>query len=280
MTVNIESLHARLLNLSRERKMDFQILLNRIGAEQFLFRLSRSPYAEKFIFKGGSLLSYLIETDRKTKDLDFSVKGINNEVENIVKIFRSILEMPADDGFEWKDIEGKRLDHPEVDYPGVRITCRFLLGNMKGVVRMDVASGDVVSAVKHSLKRMRYRNEPIFGEDFSVLIYPLETVFAEKMHIVVKKGGQNTRMKDYYDLFKLMDHELDAGSLEKSIKSTFANRDMALAAQVDLGADAMARLQLYWSHYIKKESLANAPEKISDIILRLNAFLEKIFRTD
>ena len=96
MTVNIASLRARLLNISKEKKIDLQFLLNRLGAEQFLYRLSQSPHAEKFIFKGGSLLTYLIESERKTKDLDFSIREISNQVDETVKIIRSVLDIPVD----------------------------------------------------------------------------------------------------------------------------------------------------------------------------------------
>src|SRR3989338_2435140 len=98
MPVNIPSLHAKLLNIARAQKIELQLLLNRLGAEQFLYRLSLSPYADRFIFKGGSLLAYLIESDRKTKDLDFSIREISNQVDETVKIIRSVLEIPVDDG--------------------------------------------------------------------------------------------------------------------------------------------------------------------------------------
>lgn len=73
---SVASLQAQLLNLSKERNIAFQILLSRFGAEQFLYRLSISKYADKFVFKGGSLLLYLTDSERKTRDLDFSVKEI------------------------------------------------------------------------------------------------------------------------------------------------------------------------------------------------------------
>lgn len=58
MPINLKSLHGRLLNVAREKGIEFQLLLHRLGAEQFLFRLSQSPYKDKFVFKGGTLLSY------------------------------------------------------------------------------------------------------------------------------------------------------------------------------------------------------------------------------
>lgn len=98
MAINIKSLHGRLLNLAREQGIEFQLLLHRLGAEQFLFRLSQSPYKGKFVFKGGSLLSYVIETDRKTRDLDFSIKQLKNQGEELPKVIQAILEIPVDDG--------------------------------------------------------------------------------------------------------------------------------------------------------------------------------------
>lgn len=277
MPVNIESLRARLLNLSKEKKIDFQWLLNRLGAEQFLYRLSQSPHAEKFIFKGGSLLTYLIESDRKTKDLDFSVRQITSQVDEVAKIIRSILEIHVDDGIAWKEVEGEPLVHPDMDYPGTRMICRFLFGNMKGVVRMDMAIGDVVEAVRMPLERMKYKGKPIFGEPFSLLVYPPETIFAEKLHISVKKKGQNTRMKDYYDLSRLIDHHLDQRKLKECIQATFANRNLPLVTQIEFKSEELTRLQVYWEHFLKRDKMENLPATIVAMIDKVNAFLKKLY---
>lgn len=277
MPVNVESLHARLLNIARSKKTDFQLLLNRIAAEQFLYRLSRSPHAEKFIFKGGSLLTYLIDSDRKTKDLDFSVRQIGHRVEEVVKVIQSILDVPVDDGIQWKNIVGAPLDHPDMDYSGVRVACRFLIGKMRGMVRMDMAIGDAVEAVMMPLERMQYKNQPIFGEPFSLLVYPPETVFAEKFQIALKKRGQNTRMKDYYDLFKLIDHDLDGKKLKKCIEEVFSNRKMPPATEIRFEKAESALLQTYWEHFLKREKMADLPPRIENIIDKVNDFLMTLY---
>ena len=84
MPINIKSLQARLVIVAREKKLEHQNLFNRFGVEQFLERLSRSSVARKFVFKGGTLLAYLIETDRKTRDLDFSVTGTHASLADFV----------------------------------------------------------------------------------------------------------------------------------------------------------------------------------------------------
>ncbi len=276
MSINIASLQARLLNLAKEKKIDFQLLLNRLGAEQFLYRLSQSPYAEKFIFKGGSLLSYLIDSDRKTKDLDFSIREISNRVDEVVKIIHSVLNIPVEDGILWKEIKAEPLIHPEMDHPGIRMISPFLLGKMRGTVRMDMAIGDVVNAVKIPLQRLQYKGKPIFGESFSLLVYPPETVFAEKLQIAIKKRGQNTRMKDYYDLLKLMEHDLKPKQLKKCIQETFANRKIPFTTSIQFADEELSRLQLYWEHFLKREKMGEAPARIIEIIDKINLYLKKL----
>lgn len=277
MPVNIKSIQAKLLNLSREKGMDFQLLLNRLGAEQFLFRLSLSAYSEKFIFKGGSLLAYMIDTVRKTKDLDFSIKQFSRDVNDIIRMVQSVLAISVDDGFEWQNVVGEQLNHPEMNSPGVRIACRFLFGHMKGMIRMDIASGDTVVGVEKFLKRIRYKEQILMGEDFSLLTYPPEAIFAEKLQIVLKKHGQNTRMKDYYDLFKLVDYPLEQRQLKKSISETFTNRKMDTTTNIEFGDEYLTRLQLYWDHFLKKERLLEMPAKIADVIDKINIYLEKVY---
>lgn len=277
MPVNIKSLHGRLLNISREKKIDFQLLLNRLGGEQFLYRLSQSPYADKFIFKGGSLLAYLVDSDRKTKDLDFSVRQIGHEVSNVVEIVKSILSISVDDGIEWGKVQGDLLTHPEMEYPGVRIAIAFRVGQMRGTVRLDTAMGDVSHPVKRQLSRLSYKGQPFFGEAFSVLVYPPESVFAEKLQIIQKKRGQNTRMKDYYDLSTLIDYGLDSQILQETIRETFFNRKLPFASQIEFVPTELLMLQTYWEHFLKRDKIAKAPKEIGSVIQKINVFLEKLY---
>lgn len=277
MTVNIKSLQGRLANIAMKKQTDLQLLLNRLGAEQFLFRLSQSLYADRFIFKGGFLLAYLIKSERKTKDLDFSITQMELQVDDVIAIVKEILSIPIDDGIEWGVVEGKILEHPEMESPGVRIICRFFLGEMKGNVRMDLARGDIVKAIKQPLKRIRYNNEPLMGEDFSLMAYPLETVFAEKLHIVFKKGAQNTRMKDYYALMKLTEQLLNKAALKQSIQQTFQNRNIQIKTHIQFDDSEMKRLQIYWGHFLKRDNPPQAPKSIAEVITTVNNYLNKLY---
>lgn len=277
MGTNPESIRAKLLDVSREDKISFQELLSRYGAEQFLARLSASSFVEKLIFKGGSLLAYLMETERQTKDLDFSFRQISNRVEDVTDIVSKILAIPMDDGLTWDSPIGVPLNHPEMSFPGVRIKSLFRLGTAKGLVRMDFAIGDVVDAKKIPLERIRYRGRPLIGSDFDILAYPLETIFSEKLQIAIKRGGKNTRMKDYYDLFKLSHlTSLDSTSLKQSIKKTFAKRTTDAKTIIAFDEDVFERLQLYWAAFIRKMKITDAPDLLKDVVKIINRKLNEV----
>ncbi|MFO1462293.1 MAG: nucleotidyl transferase AbiEii/AbiGii toxin family protein [bacterium] len=280
MATNPESIRAKLYNISKEEKeIAFQELLNRYGAEQFLARLSVSPHAGSFIFKGGSLLAYLIDSERKTRDLDFSIRQVSNKVEDALSVVQTILTISMDDGLTWDSPEGVPLNHPEMDYPGVRIKCLFRLGKAQGHVRMDLAIGDIVEAKKVSLERIRYRGQPLIGPDFKILAYPPETIFSEKLQIAIKRGGQNTRMKDYYDLFKMSQlGSLDSSLCKQSIEKTFSKRKTDKMTLISFDDEILERLQIYWSAFIRKMKITDAPDLLKDVVKIINRRLEAVYK--
>lgn len=271
------SIRAKLLNVSKQDKVEFQDLLNRFGAEQFLERLSQSAYAQKFIFKGGALLTYIIETDRKTRDLDFSIHDVSNQIEGAAKIVQEILDIVIDDAVVWQKPEGEILNHPAMEYPGLRIRCAFTLGGALGQLQMDLAIGDQVNARKIPLERIRYKDTPLMGPDFEILAYPPETIFSEKLQTCFSKKGQNTRMKDYYDLFKLCGSDVIQDSiLVESIKATFTQRQTEILAKLEFGSEDLKRLQDYWAAFLRKMKIADAPKEIADVIALVNEKLKAI----
>jgi hypothetical protein len=51
------SIRQRLLNQSRAQGRPFQVLLQYFAMERFLYRLSRSPFSDRFVLKGALLLT-------------------------------------------------------------------------------------------------------------------------------------------------------------------------------------------------------------------------------
>jgi hypothetical protein len=65
------SVHARLLNRAKMEGCPLNELLQYFAMERFLYRLSRSPYANRFVLKGALMLQFWGGTlARTTKDID------------------------------------------------------------------------------------------------------------------------------------------------------------------------------------------------------------------
>ena len=66
--------------------------------------------------------------------------------------------------------------------------------------------------------------------------YPPETVIAEKFHAMVVLGRANSRMKDYFDVWMLIESfELEPQRMRRAIKATFARRKTEIPTSVPDG---------------------------------------------
>lgn len=116
------------------------------------------------------------------------------------------------------------------------------------------------------------------GDDFSILSYPRELIFAEKLQIALKKAEDNTRLRDFYDIFKLTENKLDSDLLKSCLAAVFTKRETEMISEFTLSDKAITKLQTYWEAYIVKAKLKMAPQKIETIISAINAQLKEIYR--
>ncbi len=114
----------------------------------------------------------------------------------------------------------------------------------------------------------------------SLEVYPVETIFSEKLETIISRGAANSRMKDYHDLLLLCreDKLLDKASLKANIFQTFQNRGTVFSLPVQFQADELERMQLLWSGHLRtlgtpRTQLLGLPEKIDTVINDLNQWL-------
>jgi predicted nucleotidyltransferase component of viral defense system len=95
---------------------------------------------------------------------------------------------------------------------------------MKFDIFIELTTGDIITP-----KEMRYKYKSIFDDkSINIMAYTLETVLAEKFETLIDRGTDNTRMKDYYDLFVLTNYNkenFDNTLLVKAFKNTFEKRE-------------------------------------------------------
>ncbi|WP_163216220.1 nucleotidyl transferase AbiEii/AbiGii toxin family protein, partial [Clostridium thermarum] len=93
------------------------------GTLSLLKTISISEYADKFVLKGGVLLYIVLEEKaRATKDIDMLARQLNNSLENVEAIFKSVCEIKEDDAIEF-DLNTLTVEKikEDADYEGVRV---------------------------------------------------------------------------------------------------------------------------------------------------------------
>ena len=225
MKRNTMSLKAIINNIAKENKISAQSVLQTYMLERFLERISISKYKDNFILKGGMLISAMLGIDsRTTMDMDTTIKGFKLTEENISNIINEICNIKIDDEvtFEVQKIELIREDD---DYGGYRITFKAShMESMPVIMKIDITTGD-----KITYKEIRYSFD-LMLEDRKIQIwsYNLETVIAEKFESILKRGVLGTRIRDFYDIYMLLNTQaknIDFNTLKDAIYSTAEHRN-------------------------------------------------------
>lgn len=167
--------------------------------ERLLERISVSKYRQNFILKGGFLIAAMVGLDtRATMDMDATIKGWPVNEESIKNMFLDICKIDLQDDvtFEFKKIGEIREGD---DYTGYRVSLSANYPPMAVPLKLDITTGDKITP-----REIEYRFKLLLEDrEIPVLAYNLETVMAEKLETVVSRGNQNTRPRDYYDIYIL-----------------------------------------------------------------------------
>lgn len=194
--MNEQALQDRLKTIARERGVQPKACWKQLVLERFLARLSHSSHTSKFIFKGGFLLAYMMKIGRETIDLDFLINSTKADEKTLEKLISEISLIHLEDGFTFTFSKIEILSQPHMEYLGYRITIEAMFGKVRDRIHIDIGVGDGVQPQRRDIKLLQYRGKPIFEESASVLSYPLETIFAEKLETVISKGASNSRIKE------------------------------------------------------------------------------------
>lgn len=251
-----KSIRSKLFNIAKEENVFYQTVLTRYFHERLLYRISQTRFRENFYLKGGALMyAYERFVARPTLDIDFLGNNINNDSSSIVEAFKEICSIACIEygvNFDVTNITARNITELR-DYHGVRLSIPVSMDTIAQVMTMDIGFGDVITPSPVNL------DYPILLEhlpNVSILAYSLETVIAEKLHAVVDLADQSSRMKDYYDLFTILNNEqYDANILQEAVIRTFMNRHTSFDANTMFFRQEFPenqQMQIKWQAYIKK----------------------------
>ncbi len=203
MSSRAESIKAKLKNVSKEWNKNHQLTLIRYFQERFLYRLSVSEYQKNFFLKGGVLI-YAIEreTSRPTLDLDLLARKVEADQEKMRKIFQEICSISCEEdgvSFDPDSIETLEIAK-EGNYSGIRAKVSATLGNIKQRIQIDTGFGDIVipGPVKMTFPTLIGLPNP------ELLAYSIESLIAEKFEAMISLADFNSRMKDFYDVYRIL----------------------------------------------------------------------------
>ena len=264
-----QRIKSHLKTLSRETGIPFNRLLKETFLQRFIVRIAHSVYRENLIFKGGLCLKQYLALDRGTKDLDFLLRQIQAEEATISSMFGEIAGIDMDDGFQFELSTVRLLDDSNKRYPGYRIVCAARCGTIKDAVQIDLSIDDIVDSRLARVLLLTTNNKPVFEKSsVELMVYPLEYIFSEKLQTIIFRAEFNSRMKDYYDIHKIiLSEKLDIDRTRVAIFETFEYRKTAPKI-IELDTKS---LQKDWSRFLSKDKLS-APE-LTATIDDINQFL-------
>lgn len=222
--MNKNKLRAMCQKLSKETGLSFNAIQTHYFLESILEKISNSDEKENFIFKGGFLLTNVIGIrQRSTVDIDFLIKRFGLTKENIAQKFQKILEDGKEPGITYK-IQKIEEIRKEDEYGGFRITILCKLENIRQSIPLDIATGDPITP-----SEVFYEYRSIFNDSiFEICAYNIETILAEKIETIYKRGVFNSRSKDFYDVYvllKLKKEQIDYTNLRDACINTFNHRN-------------------------------------------------------
>lgn len=138
-------LKALVRNRSNGDSAKAQTIIRNYIMERLLERISLSKYKDRFILKGGMLVSALVGIEnRTTMDIDTTIKKLPLIVDDVTNILIEIMKIEIEDGIVFSI---KRVSEimDEAEYPGLRVMLEAQLDIMKTPLKIDISTGDVIT---------------------------------------------------------------------------------------------------------------------------------------
>ena len=250
------SIKTRLLQFSKESQMDYMKILVRYLHERLLYRVSISAYRDKLLLKGSSLLYAYERWDaRPTLDIDLLGHRISNSEESIRSAMKDICQMECPEDGVVFDADSIRLVPIALEkkYPGISVTVDAHLDTIKQAVSVDIGFGDIITPEPMQLDYPTILNDM---PEAKLMAYSLETLIAEKFHAMVDRDEQNSRMKDFYDVYQLFRKKtVNTDLLEEAIVNTFRNRGTYYREHLHLFDEEFAanpNRNMRWKSFMRK----------------------------
>lgn len=276
--VDITDIKRLAKEIENKYDLNYYEILQRYMFERVLERISVSKYQDNFILKGGLLLSAMFGIgNRMTKDIDTTITGIDVSKDKMLKILNEILSINLKDGVKF-DVVAITDIREDDEYGGNKYHIVGKLQSLKVNLEIDISTGDKVTP-----RELKYKY-PLIFEDRTIMIssYNIETILAEKIETVLRRGVFNSRMKDFYDIYYFLTKlrkEININILKEAVDNTFTKRDsfeyLNDYEQIIDSIIGNERLEKLWNIYSNKYKYANGID-ITEILNLLKDIIKEL----
>lgn len=272
------SVLAKLKNKARASGISYQLCLQLFFQEEFLRRLAGSPYAENFILKGGLFIYTLTQFEsRATVDVDFLMRGLNNDLNHMDEMIAEILAV--DTGNDYVTFKAAKSQPIALQrkYHGVSTQITGLIKNVRVPFHVDIGVGDVI-VPKAERRKIKTQLEGYAQPE--ILTYSLESTIAEKFDAILQRFELTGRMKDFYDIYYLSKtFDFDGLRLQTAIQKTLESRGTAY--EKDSFARVLAledddQMHTKWRYFLK--TLGNSGLSFTEVMQGIRVFLSPVWQ--
>jgi hypothetical protein len=271
-----------LQNRARREHRGTQELLTLYVLERWLARLAASPYADKFVLKGGMLLA-VFDARRPTADADLLARHLPNDEAAVVACVREIAQMVVDeeDGVEFlvDTISAESIRDGDL-YAGIRVSMTARVSTATVKLKLDINFGDPVTPAP---QRIEFPSQRPSRAATVLFGYPIETVLAEKISTAVSLGEANTRVRDYVDLYTLTGrHGLSYEAVRPALDATADHRDVQLVPLSDVVGEFSSVRQSAYNAFRRRlgPDGDHLPAELQEIVLAVEAFIDPLVTGD
>ncbi|MNU37029.1 hypothetical protein D3C71_256520 [compost metagenome] len=269
--------YTKLQEVSRLQRIDMLALIKVYVQQRLLYRLSVSESGPSFCLKGGLMIAAYNggELLRPTDDIDLNGFGLGG-IEDIEHAIRTAVEADVpNDGVTFNSASIRvQKDRGEGIIPGGKVVIEASFHTAKVQLKVDVGFGNVITPWSEDLEMDIPTLLPDHLPCPRISAYPLETIIAEKLHAMAQHGYDNTRMKDYYDIWKIQqNYEFDGETVSRAISATFEQQQRPINPAMPGLSDLFARKnEKDWKAFLRKTVMRDE-RLFSDVLPEVRRFV-------
>ena len=271
------SVLAKLKNKAKASGISYQQCLQLFFQEEFLRRLAGSKYAENFVLKGGLFIYTLTNFEsRATVDVDFLMRGLNNDLARMDEIIAEILAV--DTGNNFVTFKAAKTEPIAIQrkYHGISTQITGYIKNVRIPFNVDIGVGDVIVP---NPQRRNIQTQLDGYDKPEILTYSLESTIAEKFDAILQRLELTGRMKDFYDIYYLSrTFDFDGLKLQTAIQETLQNRGTAYEKDSFERVMALAGdegMQTKWRYFLR--TLGNTDINFHIVMKGIEQFLSPLW---